>query len=212
MGSSNVLSEKDANNSLKKNLAGSDKPEIKSMEYHRQVLKSKMEEEKYGRTATPSNTTTTTTTKSNRSNKSTTSTPAAASTATATAAVGASSSSSGLGTATIAAAAAAAEPASASPQMVVIHRTLAGRPANPNALGARSSSQQYVSPSDDIMSPCTAKLNALKGRHAGKAKPKSLFAQASAKKFVGENVLGAKNAELASPLTKPGDDDNQQAD
>ncbi|GAW12567.1 hypothetical protein ANO14919_019370 [Xylariales sp. No.14919] len=110
MGSPNVLSEKDANNSLK-NLAGTgadqpSKADIKSMEYHRQVLKSKMEEE--------------------------------------------------------------------------------------------NSTQQYISPSDNIMSPCTAKLNALKGRHAGKAKPKSLFAQASAKKFVGENVLGARSAEQAS--------------
>ena len=27
---------------------------------------------------------------------------------------------------------------------------------------------QYVSPSDNIMSPCTAKLNALRNKHAGK--------------------------------------------
>ncbi|KAI0024437.1 hypothetical protein F4780DRAFT_725462 [Xylariomycetidae sp. FL0641] len=56
------------------------------------------------------------------------------------------------------------------------------------------SKQQYISPSDNIMSPCTAKLNALKGRQVAKAKPKSLFAQASAKKFEGENVFGAKSA------------------
>ncbi|KAK9769189.1 putative Acyl-CoA dehydrogenase [Seiridium cardinale] len=54
--------------------------------------------------------------------------------------------------------------------------------------------QTYVSPSDGIMSPCTAKLNALRNKQVGKTKPKSLFAQASAKKFEGENVLGAKSA------------------
>ncbi|EMR72133.1 putative spo12-like protein [Eutypa lata UCREL1] len=49
--------------------------------------------------------------------------------------------------------------------------------------------QVYISPSDNIMSPCTAKLNALRGKQVCRAKPKSLFAQASAKKLVGENVF-----------------------
>ncbi|KZZ98328.1 Spo12 [Moelleriella libera RCEF 2490] len=54
--------------------------------------------------------------------------------------------------------------------------------------------KQYVSPSDNIMSPCSAKINALRNKHASKAKPKSLFAQASAKKLVGgENALGARS-------------------
>ena len=68
--------------------------------------------------------------------------------------------------------------------------------------------KQYVSPSDNIMSPCTAKINALRNKHASKyvmligpasdtnkrrAKPKSLFAQASAKKIGGENALGARS-------------------
>lgn len=84
-----------------------------------------------------------------------------------------------------------------------------------------SSSKQYVSPSDNIMSPCSAKLNALRNKHASKfvshmdtqplssptciymnanlpsssrAKPKSLFAQASAKKLQGESALGATPA------------------
>ncbi|KAI1284625.1 hypothetical protein F5Y07DRAFT_347243 [Xylaria sp. FL0933] len=191
MGSANVLSEKDANNSLK-NLAGTGatKTDIKSMEYHRQVLKSKMEEEKYGHTATTNTTATTTTT--------TTTTTITISTA----AAGASS---GLGTTT------AVNPsmASSSTQMI-IHRTLAGLSADPNASGNRSSVQQYISPSDNIMSPCTAKLNALKSRHAGKAKPKSLFAQASAKKFVGENVLGARSAAQASPANPSGDNSLSQ--
>ncbi|CAK7271693.1 hypothetical protein SEPCBS119000_004737 [Sporothrix epigloea] len=45
--------------------------------------------------------------------------------------------------------------------------------------------KQYISPSDNIMSPCTAKLKALRTKQAGKAKPKSLFAQASARKMMG---------------------------
>ncbi|CAK7220760.1 hypothetical protein SBRCBS47491_004296 [Sporothrix bragantina] len=44
--------------------------------------------------------------------------------------------------------------------------------------------KQYVSPSDNIMSPCTAKLKALRTKQVGKAKPKSLFAQASARKMM----------------------------
>ncbi|EON98689.1 putative spo12-like protein [Phaeoacremonium minimum UCRPA7] len=53
--------------------------------------------------------------------------------------------------------------------------------------------KQYISPSDNIMSPCTAKLNALRNKQVGKVKPKSLFAQASAKKLEGEGLFGTKN-------------------
>ncbi|KAI9149414.1 hypothetical protein HJFPF1_11466 [Paramyrothecium foliicola] len=52
---------------------------------------------------------------------------------------------------------------------------------------------KYVSPSDNIMSPCSAKINALRNKHASKAKPKSLFAQASAKRLQGDGVLGARS-------------------
>ncbi|GAB0141776.1 hypothetical protein EsHS_00002356 [Epichloe bromicola] len=58
---------------------------------------------------------------------------------------------------------------------------------------AAEPTKQYVSPSDNIMSPCTAKINALRNKHASKAKPKSLFAQASVKKLTGENALGARS-------------------
>ncbi|KAI1180886.1 hypothetical protein F4777DRAFT_527380 [Nemania sp. FL0916] len=203
MGSSSILSEKDANNSLKKPAGtGAGKPEIKSLEHHRQVLKSKMEEEKYGHHSSTTNT----------NNSSTNSTTAGTST---------SSPGPGPGPAIAvpadAADAAAKPPVSSSPQMTtIIHRmTRLGLPADPTASGACSSTHQYVSPSDNIMSPCTAKLNALKGRQAGKAKPKSLFAQASAKKFVGENVFGARNADSdpasSSSSNKSGDDNaNQQ--
>ncbi|KAF4963521.1 hypothetical protein FSARC_8458 [Fusarium sarcochroum] len=80
---------------------------------------------------------------------------------------------------------------------------------------------KYVSPSDNIMSPCTAKINALRNKHASKyvfllslttkyqsanislhrAKPKSLFAQASAKKLQGDNPLGAKPAPAKAAFT-----------
>lgn len=52
------------------------------------------------------------------------------------------------------------------------------------ACSNRDSPKQYISPSDNIMSPCTAKLKALRTKQAGKAKPKSLFAQASARKIM----------------------------
>lgn len=58
--------------------------------------------------------------------------------------------------------------------------------------------QTYVSPSDTIMSPCTQKLSALRGKHAGKAKPRSLFAKTSAKNLSSGNMFGAqipKNSE-----------------
>ncbi|PQK14899.1 hypothetical protein BB8028_0005g04190 [Beauveria bassiana] len=58
---------------------------------------------------------------------------------------------------------------------------------------AQEPTQQYVSPSDNIMSPCSAKINALRNKHVSKAKPKSLFAQASAKKLSGENLFGSKS-------------------
>ncbi|KFA62123.1 hypothetical protein S40285_01642 [Stachybotrys chlorohalonatus IBT 40285] len=54
--------------------------------------------------------------------------------------------------------------------------------------------KQYISPSDNIMSPCSAKINALRNKHASKAKPKSLFAQASAKRLASDGPLGTTPA------------------
>ncbi|KAF5660377.1 hypothetical protein FHETE_8919 [Fusarium heterosporum] len=79
-------------------------------------------------------------------------------------------------------------------------------------MAEEDSSNTYVSPSDNIMSPCTAKINTLRNKHASKfvsllflpalrsstnmpfhrAKPKTLFAQASAKKLQSDNPFGAK--------------------
>ncbi|KAF2028987.1 hypothetical protein EK21DRAFT_90204 [Setomelanomma holmii] len=45
-------------------------------------------------------------------------------------------------------------------------------------------SQQYVSPSDEIMSPATQKLQAFKTKHAmKKSKPQTLFKKTSSKNF-----------------------------
>ncbi|PTB69568.1 hypothetical protein BBK36DRAFT_1187618 [Trichoderma citrinoviride] len=66
---------------------------------------------------------------------------------------------------------------------------------------AQEPTKQYISPSDTIMSPCTAKLSALRNKQVTKAKPKSLFAQASTKKLQGENVFGVRAA--AAPGENP---------
>ncbi|EHK26087.1 uncharacterized protein TRIVIDRAFT_139472, partial [Trichoderma virens Gv29-8] len=65
---------------------------------------------------------------------------------------------------------------------------------------AHEPTKQYVSPSDTIMSPCTAKLSALRSKQVTKAKPKSLFAQASAKKLQGESLFGARPDQSENPL------------
>ncbi|KAK0674130.1 Spo12 family-domain-containing protein [Cercophora samala] len=59
----------------------------------------------------------------------------------------------------------------------------------------------YVSPSDNLMSPCTAKLSAFRSKQVGKVKPKSLFAQASSKKLDAEGSLlfGNKPKPAAPP-------------
>ncbi|KKP03577.1 hypothetical protein THAR02_04320 [Trichoderma harzianum] len=67
---------------------------------------------------------------------------------------------------------------------------------------AQEGVKQYVSPSDTIMSPCTAKLSALRSKQVTRAKPKSLFAQASSKKLnTDENLLGTRSAaQVDNPL------------
>ncbi|KAI1138894.1 hypothetical protein F5Y05DRAFT_382837 [Hypoxylon sp. FL0543] len=145
-----VLSDKDVNAPVQtQDAAATGKDGVKdgkpagaqALEYHRQVLQSKMAEEKYGTNAVTKN--------------NTTSLPRS----------------------------------DATPPRATFPKSR----LNANVGAATGRQQHYISPSDDIMSPCTAKLNAFKGRIAGRAKPKSLFAQTSAKKFDGENVFGAKN-------------------
>ncbi|KAK4159028.1 hypothetical protein QBC43DRAFT_138083 [Cladorrhinum sp. PSN259] len=62
----------------------------------------------------------------------------------------------------------------------------------------------YISPSDNIMSPCTAKLSAFRSKQVGKVKPKSLFAQASVKKLEGEGGLLFANKPKKVPAPPAG--------
>ncbi|KAF2012669.1 hypothetical protein BU24DRAFT_395728 [Aaosphaeria arxii CBS 175.79] len=51
---------------------------------------------------------------------------------------------------------------------------------------------QYVSPSDEIMSPATQKLNAFRNKHAmKKSKPQTLFKKTSTKNFESSKASGA---------------------
>ncbi|KAI1449825.1 hypothetical protein F5Y02DRAFT_370031 [Annulohypoxylon stygium] len=155
-----ALSEKDVNVPVQTQdatAANNGKPSgAKALEYHRQMLQSKMADEKYGLKSPP-----------NTITKSTTNTT------------------------TIQSAAITSNDVAPLPVQNPKSRLLA------NVNGPIVRQQQYISPSDSIMSPATAKLNALKGRVAGRIKPKSLFAQTSAKKLDGNDVFGAKGAKGA---------------
>lgn len=76
------------------------------------------------------------------------------------------------------------------PQSMAYHRQVLQ-----SRLEEDKAKQVYVSPSDTIMSPCTAKLSAYKSKQFGKAKPQSLFAKMEASKKTeaaksGEDVDG----------------------
>ncbi|CRK15755.1 hypothetical protein BN1708_011547 [Verticillium longisporum] len=126
--SSNVLAAKDVNAPFAIADQTAVKGDVKSMEYHRQVLQNKMEQEKY-----------------------------------------------------------APSPPRDHPVQRKQERVLTSDTHR---------SQQYISPSDNIMSPCSAKLNALRNKQIGKVKPKSLFAQASSKKLDGDALFGAKSRSI----------------
>ncbi|CCU79723.1 unnamed protein product [Blumeria hordei] len=59
--------------------------------------------------------------------------------------------------------------------------------------GENISRTTYTSPSDTIMSPCTAKLSAYRGKQAGKIKPKSLFARNPAGVAPPGNLFGTSS-------------------
>ncbi|KAJ2905303.1 hypothetical protein MKZ38_005816 [Zalerion maritima] len=199
--SSNVLATKDANLLLASNgpanssATGHEGKDTMTMEYHRQVLQSKMEEEKYEKPFVaacfvPSNPTTTTT----ATYSAPSSNPAESEEDEENYVLSSSS----------------------SPQMPPVIIPIPGRGSDadsgsntgdtaaggannkkPNSradivLIRERQKQQYISPSDNIMSPCTAKLTALRTKQAGKAKPKSLFAQTSSKKLGGDALFGSK--------------------
>ncbi|CCF47555.1 hypothetical protein CH063_15902 [Colletotrichum higginsianum] len=123
--SPNVLADKDVNAAVVANDLQATK-DVKSMEYHRQVLQSKMAQEKYDH-----------------------------------------------------------KPQTHNAQSRALNSDVLNR------------SKTYISPSDNIMSPCTAKLSALRNKQVGKVKPKSLFAQTSAKK------LGGGDSPFGNQTTTP---------
>ncbi|OCK75117.1 hypothetical protein K432DRAFT_386391 [Lepidopterella palustris CBS 459.81] len=58
--------------------------------------------------------------------------------------------------------------------------------------------QTYISPSDEIMSPATQKLNAFRNKHVmKKSKPQTLFAKASSK-----NLEAAKGVSMFADIPK----------
>ncbi|RKF63087.1 putative spo12-like protein [Erysiphe neolycopersici] len=76
------------------------------------------------------------------------------------------------------------------------HRKIFQSKTDENQLLAQRQKATYVSPSDTIMSPCTAKLSAYRNKQVGKAKPKSLFAKTSSKS------IGSSGNFFASPTSK----------
>ncbi|POS86408.1 hypothetical protein EPUL_000883 [Erysiphe pulchra] len=76
------------------------------------------------------------------------------------------------------------------------HRKIFQSKNDENQLLAKREKATYVSPSDTIMSPCTAKLSAYRNKQVGKAKPKSLFAKTSSKSLVSSENF------FASPSSK----------
>lgn len=57
------------------------------------------------------------------------------------------------------------------------------------------------------MSPCTAKLKALRTKQVGKAKPKSLFAQASARKIMEGGSSSSSSSSSSGLGSSPFDDE-----
>lgn len=59
-----------------------------------------------------------------------------------------------------------------------LHRQLFGK-AGGMGSSSNGQAQTFASPTDSIMSPCTAKLQAHKNKHLTRTKPQMLFRQAS---------------------------------
>ena len=170
--SAHVLGDKDINASIEQQQQQS--KDLKSMDYHRQVFQSKMAQEPYvpRKTASASSSRSATTTTSSRSSfrmedlyyrnativtnlsdASSCSTTAASSYPSPVSLVSDdafSSSSSSFSSS-----------ASPTPSITALPRF----PTNKSLV---ASTKQYISPSDNIMSPCSAKINALRNKHVSK--------------------------------------------
>lgn len=75
--------------------------------------------------------------------------------------------------------------------------------ASKMAAGQGKEGDNYVSPSDGIMSPASAKLTAYKNKQFGKGKPQSLFAKNASKNIAakGGPLFGDVKAATSSPST-----------
>ncbi|QSZ37685.1 hypothetical protein DSL72_008784 [Monilinia vaccinii-corymbosi] len=79
-------------------------------------------------------------------------------------------------------------PVAADPHSMEYHRQVLQNKMQQNG----GQEEKYISPSDTIQSPTTAKLSAYRNKQVGKnAKPRSLFAKTSAK-----NITAANNGQL----------------
>lgn len=186
MSSARILGDKDVNAAIDQTTQQTMAKDVKSMDYHRQVFHSKMAEEPYVVNSSPME-----------------------ETAAVVSITALSMSASGRRYTLL---------SSSTP----MHAVLDAHPIHNTTLleyhltnsNAPFSSQQYVSPSDNIMSPCSQKISALRNKQVSKyvprsksvisfrrrrfltrlyrAKPKSLFAQASAKRLAGsDNPFGS---------------------
>ncbi|KAM3440430.1 hypothetical protein MY4824_002144 [Beauveria thailandica] len=208
--SSHVLGNKDVNASMEQQQQQmAQSKDVKSMDYHRQVFQSKMAQEPYVArkpASAPSSRLTTPAAAAAASRPVVLVRPAAVlakNTATCSDASSCSTSCPSSFSASSASSSSSPSSSSLSPLPSLISDSsscapsptpsITALPRLPTNKNLVASTQQYVSPSDNIMSPCSAKINALRNKHVSKAKPKSLFAQASAKKLSGENLFGSKS-------------------
>ncbi|OAA72517.1 Spo12 [Cordyceps fumosorosea ARSEF 2679] len=193
--SSHVLGDKDVNASMEQQQQQQQQQtaqckDVKSMDYHRQIFQSKMAQEPYvvSRKASSASFRKVPSTPPVTSSR-----PAAVAKNTANSSDASSCSTSSSSSSPCpslvsdSASSASCSAPSPAPSITVLPRL----PTN-KALMVFST-KQYVSPSDNIMSPCSAKISALRNKQVNKAKPKSLFAQASAKKLSADNLFGSKS-------------------
>ncbi|ATY62871.1 hypothetical protein A9K55_007266 [Cordyceps militaris] len=202
---SSILGNKDVNASMEQHQQNTQSKDVKSMDYHRQVFHSKMAEEPYvhrtkaASAASPSRFTAPTV--SSRSPFRPATLALARNTATNSSdASSCSFASSSSSSASSPALSLFSDSSSSAPSPTPSITGLPRLPFPTNKTLVAISTKQYVSPSDNIMSPCSAKINALRNKHVSnanrrfrRAKPKSLFAQASAKKLSGDNLFGSKS-------------------
>ncbi|KAF7935244.1 uncharacterized protein EAE97_008151 [Botrytis byssoidea] len=85
-------------------------------------------------------------------------------------------------------------PIGADPHSMEYHRQVLQNKMQQNG----GQEEKYISPSDTIQSPTTAKLSAYRNKQVGKnTKPRSLFAKTSAKKLAANGPLFGKD--ISSP-------------